>query len=305
MANTLLSDVFKDLSKTDLEGAASSAIKLEVSIPIFLCKSNEGAPFFLVECTSKLNEIPFALEHITFFFDVSFEVSVENNITLGKFVKISCDPLRWDLHDFFINSIGSILESEEWNLLSPDIDGFLKKIVDLFKPNKTLSEFAVQGLWGELFYIYDSPNKVESLMAWHSSSNDLYDFSYSDSNVEIKTTLNKKRIHIFSFEQLTASTIKDSLISIKLVRTDTGLNILDLAGMLDSGLNQKLRGKLWEQITSIIGARILEAENYKYSINSASSSITRYGLSEILKNIYIEDGLGRFITASITIDLGE
>ena len=110
---------------------------------------------------------------------------------------------------------------------------------------------------------------------------------------------------MFSIEQLTASTKNDFLISIKLVRTDTGLSVLDLARILDSGLNKKIRGKLWEQLTLIIGARVLEAENFKYSIISASNTITRFGLAEILKTIHIEDGVGRFITAKFTIDLGD
>ena len=283
------------------EGSVSSSIKIDSKIPIYLCKSEQKTPFFLVEAYSKVHEIPFSFEHITFYFEVVFEVNSHNQVVKGNFVKISCDTTRWDLHPFFINSLSALLAVEDWDIENPLIDSFIFKLADLFRPGQVVSERSVQGLWGELFYIYNSKNKEDTLKAWHTSNNNLHDFSFSDKTLEVKSTLNKKRSHIFAIEQLTSASENDLLVSLMLVRSDAGLNITDLAFIIDKDLKPQSRDKLWRQITEVVGTNILQAESYKYILKSAVEGLKYFKLNGVIKRYSIEDGTGRVASAKLEI----
>jgi hypothetical protein len=86
-----------------------------------------------------------------------------------------------------------------------------------------------------------------------------------------------------------------------LVRSDAGFNITDLAFSIDKDLNPKSREKLWRQITEVVGTNILQAESYKYTLNSALEGLQYFKLDGIIKRYSVEGGTGRVVSAKLEI----
>ena len=112
-----------------------------------------------------------------------------------------------------------------------DLSVLFYDLLELFSRQKSYSEIELQGLYGELFFIYVYKIK-KNVDLTHYYQREIYrkfDFSLSEKEkIDVKTTLSKNRTHHFLLEQLNTSRYNIYIASIMLEKDDKGLSLLDL-----------------------------------------------------------------------------
>jgi hypothetical protein len=110
------------------------------------------------------------------------------------------------------------------------------------------------GLIGELCTIAASPIKSHMVEAWHSSKDSVYDFSFDNRRIEVKTTKSALRRHHFSSNQLPApSNTLVAVASVKLQVTEIGQTLDDLYQLVIGGLSLPQVEKISRLVIDTIG----------------------------------------------------
>jgi hypothetical protein len=149
-------------------------------------------------------------------------------------------------------------------------------LIDLFSIQKPIDKGVVLGLWGELFYIRQSPNISKSVKAWHSSETNIFDFTYLDDKcVEIKTTTKPQRIHEFSQKQIEKYQSFDVDIASIITQTSGfGVSIKQLWEEISGQLTEiDLKSKLTRLISTTLKSDFQALYDYKYNIELARSTL--------------------------------
>jgi hypothetical protein len=93
------------------------------------------------------------------------------------------------------------------------------------------------GLFGEMSFIFCSSDPNLMVNAWHSSPFSTYDFSLSNSRLEVKTSISPTRLHwLSSFQTIDSDLERLKYLSIYAPEAADGLGILQLKKLLESRL---------------------------------------------------------------------
>lgn len=112
-----------------------------------------------------------------------------------------------------------------------DLSVLFYDLLELFSRQKSYSEIELQGLYGELFfiYVYKIKKNVDLTHYYQRENFRKFDFSLSEKEkIDVKTTLSKNRTHHFLLDQLNTSRYYIYIVSIMLEKDDKGLSLLDL-----------------------------------------------------------------------------
>lgn len=112
-----------------------------------------------------------------------------------------------------------------------DLSVLFYDLLELFSRQKSYSEIELQGLYGELFfiYVYKIKKNVDLTHYYQRENYRKFDFSISGKEkIDVKTTLSKNRTHHFLLEQLNTFRYNIYIVSIMLEKDDKGLSLLDL-----------------------------------------------------------------------------
>jgi hypothetical protein len=110
------------------------------------------------------------------------------------------------------------------------------------------------GLIGELAVVCTSKNKSAAVDAWHSSLDSVYDFSFSNNRIEVKTSKTLLRRHFFSSHQLPPVTdVNLKIASVLVPIVETGANLLDLYNLCVEGLPLDKSEKVLKQVIDTVG----------------------------------------------------
>ena len=139
--------------------------------------------------------------------------------------------------------------------------------IELFQKSNSKRR-SVIGLWGELFFIYNSNNLSYYVDCWSIDVREKLDFSFKSIGVDVKTTTKDKRVHSTKYNQIyrLKSTFITSIYSIE--KHDRGISIKDL----QEKLSKKLSSKQNSKITDIIIDTLSDKPNFKESLETKYNS---------------------------------
>jgi hypothetical protein len=110
------------------------------------------------------------------------------------------------------------------------------------------------GLFGELTVLTLAPDAELALSAWHSESDDRYDFSWDSYRLEVKATTSTFREHQFTSRQLPAlHGIEVWVASVQIAEVEIGVSISDLFDRLATQLSDQGLRKLSSVIVKTVG----------------------------------------------------
>jgi len=278
---------------------SSSALPLNFSTGSFLCRTADGAPFFLIPLTDPSGRDPFRLKYVTFDFDRKFEIKTEASKVEGLYVSISCSQEIPELHKFFVQSISAILQTSaaESSLELSD------RLRTLFSSQVTGSSESTRGLLGELLYIRSCNRPQEAILAWHRSPSALYDFEFEDRSVEIKTTAGNKRSHSFSYSQLHHAKADDQLVSIMLRQGDSGETAQSLIDTIVGMVDPRSVGVFLEKLLPILGSHNFNLDYESFVLKTTLENTRVFSLAEIKCPSLAVPGKGLITGLQITVDL--
>lgn len=188
-----------------------------------------------------------------------------------------------DLVNFFLDVICIVLDKigDEPNpkLLESEIEKLVKLFHCFSKPPKK----TIQGLWAELFVIEHSALPEYLIQAWHTETNDIFDFNDGIDKLEVKSTSKSKRIHSFSLNQLSPNQESNLIIaSLFVLPSGKGLTIFDLMDSIEKKLTSlETKIKLDEIVSSTLGVDFEKAGDFYYDYQSAADSYNLYYYKDI------------------------
>ena len=135
------------------------------------------------------------------------------------------------IQEYFLLMMEGVIEKVKDDPTLDTITNEIQYLVDLFSHSKRLTEKETLGLWGELFVILNSEDTNNYIEAWRLESEDLFDFSFGERVLEVKTTTNRNRLHTFNNNQIkNYLSLNVEVASIITEKVDIGLSINDLWG---------------------------------------------------------------------------
>lgn len=180
-----------------------------------------------------------------------------------SFIGIILKSLDFEEIDYYSSVIGVFI-TRSLNLEIAESRIELDRLVNLFRLSTSTGKGDVQGLWAELFCLLLGNDTSKGVKGWSQSSNSRFDLIDPNWCLEVKSTLQTERIHIFSSHQLGRRRRENIFIlSVMLLESSSGLSVFDLQSKIETilgGANMDLRMR----IAQTLGSDVISARRYKF-----------------------------------------
>ena len=144
----------------------------------------------------------------------------------------------------------------------------------------------MNGLWAELLVIENSNQPKVLLNYWHNVPEEKFDFNAGLERIEVKSSSNFERKHIFSAEQLNPPSDSRVLIaSIFLKQHNSGQNIQQLIESITEKLGNDIAtiDKLTSIVIRTLGSSFEHSISVKFDYEIAKQSLRFYRTTDIYK----------------------
>jgi hypothetical protein len=270
--------------RTSVDGSTSAAVAAEATQSHLLTKGSGGEPVLLLRCEARRTpRTPIRLKHVGVIFDETFEVRLQPDdpVAVGRYTKLVCSPASPSLHRWFVELASAVTQSVPGEMSTRDVDDLLNSLLELFRQAAAPSAETVLGLWGELLAIDMAADSSAFTRAWHSSPTEAFDFDFSESRLEVKTTLRPSREHSFALNQVGSGRASDYVLSIVAQRASGGESVLGLARRVAARLPDKSRERLWRIVVETLGPEVDGVDDQCFDVASAKHSARMFHARDI------------------------
>lgn len=252
-----------------------------------LGKNYQGQPLVLLSSVNveKTPPPPIELEHLSVIHNAECRIiRSDETIEFGYYSVVHCVSDNRDLQEYFLDIISTIIVVLGRMPSTLDILQAINTLIELFRATTRPPKKTVQGLWAEIYFIERSTKPTDLIEAWHIHPDDVYDFSFGNQRIEIKSSSKRTRQHHFSLEQLRPKEGIDVLIvSMFVERTETGKSINELLASIYLHLTDRhdIKLHLDEIVGLTLGNKWKEAKNDPFNDALAESSLLLYKAKDI------------------------
>ena len=280
---------FSELSIPDTENSKLfNALTLDDYLFAKIGITNEGFPVILISSIADrthLSQKNVRLKYIELTHNLECKVSENGKSGIAFFSVIIFKSMQTNLQSYFLGIAESLLQSLSQKPTQKEVFETFRNFVEIFRslsdsPSKTL-----QGLWAELFLIEKSKSPDTLLNYWHNIPEERFDFNADTEKLEVKSSSNMERVHIFTSEQLNPPVDKQVIIaSVFTKQSSSGRSISDLLESIQNKLSDiSLMDKLFSIVAKTLGNTVEQSIKIKYDYNLANSSIRFYRHQDISK----------------------
>ncbi|GAB3949952.1 hypothetical protein GCM10028805_27190 [Spirosoma harenae] len=270
-----LYDLFNTIASPDGENMYNAEPVTPYS-PHRLAKTQDSYPALLIRTEHNFSQKPrLKLQNLKVLTDIKCQVntgleSYDELFTVIIFT--SSDP---ELQKYFLRITETLIDALPALPTEQHVLEILFRYTEVFKLLTEVARKPALGLWAELFVIAESDMPAFLVESWHTNPTDTFDFQWGNNRLEVKATVQDRRIHTFSMEQLNPGEgIQVKVASIMTKQTSTGITILALVDMIKGQLtNSQLLEKLLIQIARTLGKDYKEATRLTFSDDLAKESI--------------------------------
>lgn len=169
-------------------------------------RDSQGNPVILIETTGTAGAaalLDFKGRHLWIGHGVNCLIS-EAGVKIGReqFSVVTCVDADDLLRDRFFEAAETLLRTLGETPLLDKLRQVITGLIELFKLTTQPPKGTVQGLWSELWIIAQAYEPEILLNAWHAEPRDVYDFNNGRERLEVKSSSQRNRRHIFSHQQL-------------------------------------------------------------------------------------------------------
>ncbi len=244
--------------------------------PHLVVKGAGSEPALLLATTKRRSpRSPIRLKHVDISFDRRFQLEGVDSAYPKQvlFCKIGCSPDTPSLFPVFVELIAAIASAHPIEMGQDEVDSLVEALLEMFRRLQAAPAQSIAGLWGELLVIDASPNPSALVDAWHLDPTEPFDFAFSTTRIEVKTTSRPAREHDFSLQQTGGSLAATYIASVVLSRSAAGLSVLDLARRIAERLGEKRQEKLWRLVLESLGPDPESQDGQRFDLESARSSL--------------------------------
>lgn len=283
-----LYETFRSLQEKDRDEMAFNVANISDSFNHKLGCSFKGMPMFFVECSDREKITDIKLDILSVMFNRECQITQveEQSSEFNTYSIIQLNSDNTELIKYFLDVIYLILRKLPSKPCVSDLRAELIKVIKLFSNPTPFSKEIVRGLWAELLVIEQSSNPDYLVASWHTAPEDKFDFNDGANKIEVKSTTNTSRSHVFALEQLYPNANSRLLIaSIFVIQSGMGKSVFDIANNIQIRLSDPLNSlKLNDIILQTIGANISQVEKMFFDYNMGVQSKEFY-LSEVIPAI--------------------
>lgn len=262
-----------------------NAVRLTAARQDFLGKNEQGAPVFLVADDGEAVYRPVVQHrHLSAAFCMLCRLNVDGTEVVGRFALIQFEGSAPELHELFIRCVRAAIADLPASVQTPEIEARVNRLLGLFRALSRPAGREVSGLWAELFCIFSSGDIPVAVDRWHTDNTELFDFSWGQGRLEVKSTVSAFRIHEFALDQLQPPNGGAGYVaSLILKGANGGYGVLDLARRIEQQLQGQLalQTKLWTVLVLSLGADFSEALDRRFDTDLAGKQLMVFRMEDI------------------------
>lgn len=247
-----------------------------------------GFPVILISSKfdqTHLSQKNIKLKYIELTNNLECKVSQNGKSKIDNYSIIIFKSNEETFQNYFFGIAQSLLNSLSKKPTQKEVFESFKNFVEIFRSLTETPTKTIQGLWAELILIEQSKNPKTLLNYWHNIPEEKFDFNADSEKIEVKSSSNLERVHIFTALQLNPSNDTQVIIaSIFTKQVSNGLNILDLLDKIDKRIVEiELKEKIFRIVSKTLGNTFEQTTRIKYDYDLAKNSLRFYRHQDISK----------------------
>lgn len=284
-----LIDLYDSLSLPENDVKVFNAIPIPEYPNFRVAIDFEGNAVLLLSVSKRIKDLSlknFRLKYLQLEQNLECKIYENDSIKFQTFTVITFRCSDRNLQEYFLRISESLVKTVGQNPTQQQVIDSLKKFVEVFKTLTDSPTNTVNGLWAELFLIENSTNPKELINYWHNLPEEKFDFNAGTEKIEVKSSSNFERKHIFSAEQLNPSSDTQVLIaSIFLKQHNSGNSIQYLIDSISEKIDYDFDTveKLNTIVFRTLGSSLEHSIGVKFDYDVAQQSLRFYRHQDIDK----------------------
>lgn len=247
-----------------------------------------GFPVILISSKfdqTHLSQKNIKLKYIELTHNLECKVSENGKSKIDNYSVIIFKSNEETLQNYFLGIAQSLLNSLSKKPTQKEVFETFKNFIEIFRYLTEIPTKTIQGLWAELMLIEQSKNPETLINYWHNIPEEKFDFNADSQKIEVKSSSNLERVHIFTAEQLNPPNDSQVLIaSIFTKQVSNGINVLDLLDKIDNRIKEiELKVKIYRIVSRTLGNTFEQTTKIKYDYDLAKNSLRFYKHQDISK----------------------
>jgi hypothetical protein len=249
----------------------------------------EGNAVLLLSVSKRIKDLSlknFRLKYLQLEQNLECRIYENDSYKLQTFTVVTFRCSDRNLQEYFLRISETLVSTIGQQPTQQQVIDSLKKFVEVFKTLTDSPTNTINGLWAELFLIENSSNPKSVINYWHNLPEEKFDFNAGLERIEVKSSSNFERKHIFSAEQLNPPSDTQVLIaSIFLKQHNSGMNIQQLLESISKKVNYDFEtaDKLNSIVFRTLGSSLEHSIGIKFDYAIALQSLQFYRHQDIDK----------------------
>lgn len=283
-----LIELYDTLSLPDGDKKVFNAVPIPEYPSFRVAIDIEGNPIILLSVSNAINNIAlknFRLKYLQLEQNIECKISENGKSDYKIFTVITFTSADRNLQEYFLRISETLVKTLSNKPTQQQVIESLNKFVEVFRALTDTPTNTVHGLWTELFLIDNSKNPLELLSYWHNSPEEKFDFNSGDEKIEVKSSSNFEREHIFSSEQLNPSSGRVLIASIFIKQQSNGVSIEQLANSISLKIKYNTISieKMNALISKTLGNSLEQSIGIKFDLQLSKNSLKFYDSLSIKK----------------------
>lgn len=290
-----LIELYDTLSLPENDNKVFNAIPIPEFPNFRIAIDFEGNAVLLLSVSKRIKDLSlknFRLKYLQLEQNLECRIYEKDSFNLQTFTVVTFRCSDRNLQEYFLRISETLVSTIGQKPTQQQIIDSLKKFVEVFKTLTDSPTNTINGLWAELFLIENSRNPKSVINYWHNLPEEKFDFNAGLERIEVKSSSNFERKHIFSSEQLNPPTDTQVLVaSIFLKQHNSGMNIQQLLESISKKVNYDVEtiDKLNSIVFRTLGNSLEHSFGIKFDYAIALESLKFYRHQDIkkIKEIHI------------------
>lgn len=244
----------------------------------FVGKDAEGHACILIRpAGTGKGRAPIRLENLDVQFDLACQIKKQHEPQQSAtFTVVRCRVDDTETVRYFLSICETILRILGDKPGPQDISIAVNRLAAILQKLQKPASRPINGLFGELYSIWRSPNPVRALSAWRADDAECFDFCDGDLRLEVKSATGKIRIHTFSYEQVTPPpAVTAIVISLFVAQAGGGTSLQSVVDSIETRVaaHADIVLKLHEVVAGTLGSSVNEALRTRFDIRVTDASL--------------------------------
>lgn len=284
-----LIELYDTLSLPENDNKVFNAIPIPEYPNFRIAIDFEGNAVLLLSVSKRIKDLSlknFRLKYLQLEQNLECRIYENDSFKLQTFTVVTFRCSDRNLQEYFLRISETLVSTIGQKPTQQQVIDSLKKFVEVFKTLTDSPTNTINGLWAELFLIENSSNPKSVINYWHNLPEEKFDFNAGLESIEVKSSSNFERKHIFSAEQLNPPSDSQVLIaSVFLKQHNSGMNIQQLLESISKKVNYDFEtaDKLNSIVFRTLGSSLEHSIGIKFDYVIALQSLQFYRHQDIDK----------------------